>query len=257
MHRIQPHKTAFVSPSTTTSKQTTMAPSDSAPSNSRSSFTQLCIQYLTSKEPVPILDIPAEIEHLIFERLDRVSSACLGLTCKRFYKTHFSLNPRVKLIAFCPLPPDVDSGFHLYEMLGEWMGPDMWFDIWGLRYCRKSRAENELLRKRDRAKNELLEMSTREFYPSQLKFTKHEKDGTDMDEGMQKWKLQNLEIDKDDKCYVYNVNIWRRRNELRHNEWLRLKIRFNEVLNRARDLGRREFGGYWTQGGWVDDLSLR
>jgi hypothetical protein len=100
-------------------------------------------------------------------------------------------------------------------------------------------------------------MSTREFYPSQLKFTKHERDGTDMDEGVQKWKLQSLEIDKDEKCYVYEANIWRRRNELCDNEWLQLKSRFNRVLGNERNLGRREFGGYWTQGGWVDDLYLR
>jgi hypothetical protein len=59
------------------------------------------------------------------------------------------------------------------------------------------------------------------------------------------------------KSCVYDVNIWRRRNELCGNEWLHPKIRFNKVLGKERDLGRRGFGGYWTQGGWVDDLYLR
>jgi hypothetical protein len=150
----------------------------------------LSLIYITQGIPSFIV-VSSQLNTVIFNPCFATdSSACLGLTCKRFYKTHFSLNPRVNLTAFCPLPPDVDSGFHLYEMLGEWVGPDMWFDIWGLRYCRKARAKNDLFRKRDRAKNELLEMSTREFYPSQLKFTKHEKDGADVDEGMQKTEVE-------------------------------------------------------------------
>ncbi|RYP10393.1 hypothetical protein DL765_008125 [Monosporascus sp. GIB2] len=69
-------------------------------------------------EPVPIThhpgvaltlsDIPAELHYTIFDFLDPIDSACLGLTCMRFYSIHRQLHGKVSLGARREGPNDME-----------------------------------------------------------------------------------------------------------------------------------------------------
>jgi hypothetical protein len=64
-----------------------------------------------------------EIHVMVFKKLNRAISTCLGLTKKCFYAIHREINRSVTLEAWYILPPNKRSGLHLYELLEEWMAP--------------------------------------------------------------------------------------------------------------------------------------
>jgi hypothetical protein len=70
--------------------------------------------------------LPEELILNIFSYLCPVHSACLGLTCKRFYKHHRELHGRVALDSRCPAKKA--WGLKLYDLLEEWHPP-------GFVYC--------------------------------------------------------------------------------------------------------------------------
>jgi hypothetical protein len=58
---------------------------------------------------------------MIFKKLDRVTSTCLGLTKKDFYLLHKERHRIVPLTACCLLPPNRESGRILFGLLKGWM----------------------------------------------------------------------------------------------------------------------------------------
>lgn len=86
-----------------------------------------------------ISTIPSEIQILIFKKLDRVSSTCLGLTSRHFQNIHKTLRGqgRIDLTSYCPLPPDRHDGKFLYQLFKTWMGKDRIFSKRKQRFSRK------------------------------------------------------------------------------------------------------------------------
>lgn len=70
--------------------------------------------------------IPAELHLAIFDRLDPVSSACLGLTCKPFYAMHRAFHGVVKLDQYCVLP---GLWVQLGGLLRQWGGRAAWWRL--------------------------------------------------------------------------------------------------------------------------------
>jgi hypothetical protein len=70
--------------------------------------------------------LPAEIHHEIFSYLDPITSTCLGLTCKTFYKMH-CLNYLVAVpLQFFSTDIEVWEILfqrQLFQLLQGWMGP--------------------------------------------------------------------------------------------------------------------------------------
>ena len=89
-----------------------------------------------------LLTLPDELKLNIISNLDRVESACLGLTCKQLYAIHWQKHGKVDLEGWerkgkycleCNGPPslkdrelkEVYCGLHCF--LDEWMGPQLVF----------------------------------------------------------------------------------------------------------------------------------
>jgi hypothetical protein len=90
------------------------------------------------------LKLSTELHFEVFKYLDRVSSTCLGLTCKTFYPIHKKLHGIVRLdrVVFRPRSASwyvVPLGF----LLAQWAGPDLYFDGWGLRFRKLEKGEDE------------------------------------------------------------------------------------------------------------------
>lgn len=64
-----------------------------------------------------LTNIPTELQLTIFDRLHPVSSTCLGLTCKTFYRNHRTLHGVVKLDQYCVLH---SRWTQLGELLLQW-----------------------------------------------------------------------------------------------------------------------------------------
>jgi hypothetical protein len=62
--------------------------------------------------------LPTEIHLKIFKHLSRVSSACLGITCRALYRIHWSLHQRVHLE-----DDDPDTHAWLPYLIQYWMAP--------------------------------------------------------------------------------------------------------------------------------------
>lgn len=80
----------------------------------------------SEKPKATILTTPAELQLLILKSADRVTSTCLGLSCKAFYAMHWELHGKVplatfSLLKFTPNTTAKQHGNHLIELLGEWM----------------------------------------------------------------------------------------------------------------------------------------
>jgi hypothetical protein len=77
-----------------------------------------------------------ELQLKIFSNLDQCSSACLGLTCKRFWSIHSHTYPITSLICFTTVPDKRQLGgkkaICLVHVLEEWfrfrglLGPWLW-----------------------------------------------------------------------------------------------------------------------------------
>jgi hypothetical protein len=162
---------------------------------------------------------------------------------------HFSINPKVELTAFCPLPPDIDSGFHLYELLGEWTGPSMWFDNY---VCQFSSRAIQYIGKINPKRGAVTSHKSQVYYPCQMKFNTYGKDITESEkkERMEK-ELERLAKDGNVERYVYMVNLWEVEKEGEEYFWFRFKLSFKDTTEMAKEQGRKECGGYWALGGWV------
>ena len=70
--------------------------------------------------------LPPELQFLIFSRLLRVQSVCLGLTCKKFYNIHKTLYPAPGEVRLSEL-----GGYDSYlgDLLNNWAGPNLCFEI--------------------------------------------------------------------------------------------------------------------------------
>lgn len=93
------------------------------------------------------LKLSTELNFEVFKYLDRVSSTCLGLTCKTFYPIHKKLHGIVPLdiVVFRPRA----AGWYLVplgDLLAQWAGPDLYFDGWGRGF--------RIRRRRDEGKGE-------------------------------------------------------------------------------------------------------
>lgn len=74
-----------------------------------------------------ILKLPAQVNKMLFKRLDLCALACLGLTCKQFY-VMFERERRCWKVPLdtptCYLNGNGQvEAVKLYELLHEWMGP--------------------------------------------------------------------------------------------------------------------------------------
>jgi hypothetical protein len=76
---------------------------------------------------------PPELHTKIVKLLNLASSTCLGLTNHHFYRIHNSIHGAVPLNAWVLLPPNRDSGVHLFTLLGQWAGCKLVVD----KTCRK------------------------------------------------------------------------------------------------------------------------
>ncbi len=97
-----------------------------------------------------LLALPPELHLMIFELLDTVTSACFGLTSKRFYPIHWAQHGRVWLSTRSTTSAYDSSGFNLrlYSFLKTWMGAQRTFDAHSIKYVthkKKSRLQNILL----------------------------------------------------------------------------------------------------------------
>jgi hypothetical protein len=86
-----------------------------------------------------------EIHEEIFDHLDPIDSACLGLTCKIFYKIHRKRHRTVTLNKISLSPPHA-----LHYRLQQWIGPLYAFDYLSTKFrpARKLRHRSFLDRKR-------------------------------------------------------------------------------------------------------------
>jgi len=80
--------------------------------------------------------LPPEIHLSLFDTLDPISSACLGLSSTQFYPMHRAANPRTKLY------DTHSSGMPLCYLLKDWAPKDMVLD-WGSEKLRKKEKEKE------------------------------------------------------------------------------------------------------------------
>lgn len=64
--------------------------------------------------------LPASVHLELFRHLDKVTSTCLGLTCKAFWKLHRAINGRAWLWEVSPRGPQT-FGIPLHELLESWM----------------------------------------------------------------------------------------------------------------------------------------
>jgi hypothetical protein len=91
------------------------------------------------RKPV-LVTLPPEIHLIIFRYLDRCSSTCLALASKRLYPIHKSIRgTRIPLAAYCTLA-DNKTGKHLYKLIWDWMGEDMFYDELDMKFCTEERA---------------------------------------------------------------------------------------------------------------------
>jgi hypothetical protein len=87
-----------------------------------------------------LVTLPLEIHLMIFGHLDRCSSTCLALTSKRLYPIHKSLRgTKIPLAAYCTLA-DNKTGKHLYKLIWDWMGEDMFYDELTMKVCAEEKA---------------------------------------------------------------------------------------------------------------------
>lgn len=63
--------------------------------------------------------LPPELQLEIFERLHAVSSACLGLTCKKFYAIHWNIHGKVQIFDMEPLTPELRTRKHEFSVPGD------------------------------------------------------------------------------------------------------------------------------------------
>jgi len=96
--------------------------------NVHSNIELLKADHSTEASPVrpTITSLPAAVVSKLFEKLDPVTSACLGLTCKSFYDTHRSLHGRVPLqdLVWIPATTSRPSSLHsLKGLIADWMAP--------------------------------------------------------------------------------------------------------------------------------------
>ncbi|KAF8851293.1 hypothetical protein BDZ45DRAFT_767134 [Acephala macrosclerotiorum] len=84
-------------------------------------------------EPVTLQTLPYDIKFAITKHLDHVSSTCLGLTCKDFYKVHRRLHGSVSLdswiIVYDPKYPGLPGLTGLPRLLKDWFK-----ERWNLEY---------------------------------------------------------------------------------------------------------------------------
>jgi len=76
--------------------------------------------------PGGLLALPSELHYIIFSRLFRVSSICLGLTCKKLYGIHKTFYPKAGEFRLTEL-----AGYDSYlgDLLNNWAGPNVCFEI--------------------------------------------------------------------------------------------------------------------------------
>jgi hypothetical protein len=80
----------------------------------------------TSSIKPTITSLAADVHSKLFETLDAVTSACLGLTCKSFYSTHRPLHWSVPLqdLVWIPATTSRPSSLHsLKGLISDWMAP--------------------------------------------------------------------------------------------------------------------------------------
>jgi hypothetical protein len=119
------------------------------------------------------------------------------------------------------------------------MGPDMWFCISSLKFCKKRSDQSKLLK------------TSVTFYPSQLRFLEHGKNVTHyMKVENLKKEREKLAADKNEKCYFYSVSIWVE-DKGGDDKWKDIKLSFDRELQRAKVQGWKDHGGHWSLGGWV------
>ncbi len=133
-----------------------------ATSNKRESVSSHFLAFLTSKDaskahPKPHLTtLPTELHLKIFKHLPAVPSTCLGLTCKAFYRIHWSVHGQVPLEE-----DDVDLNTWLPFLLQYWMAPLV---LWCNAYTAKFVTVEELRKRRlheEWARHERVEQNKR------------------------------------------------------------------------------------------------
>jgi hypothetical protein len=98
---------------------------------------------LTDHPPPRLTTLPPELHLSIFDNLDPVSSACLGLTTKKFYPLHRSAHRKVGLYQGAEQP--------LHELLKNWKPKDLVLDWESEKLVSRERLEIlEEVRRRER-----------------------------------------------------------------------------------------------------------
>jgi hypothetical protein len=125
------------------------------------------------------VDLPPEIHVLLFSYFDRCTSTCLGLTSKYFYATHRWGEAGSYLTDSCEIPNPISrwcpKTIYLYELLREWMGPEM-------RYVAEEQKFWNVLRVVEMEKRKALEKEQREA----LKKERREAEKRTIKENMQR-----------------------------------------------------------------------
>jgi hypothetical protein len=111
--------------------------------------------------------LPPEIHLSIFDNLDPASSACLGLTNKRFYPMHRSAHPRVGLYEGTEQP--------LWVSLKDWTPPDLVLDWESERLVSRERyAVLEEVRRRERERRAYWQNAS--YYPEAYRHFERDRD---------------------------------------------------------------------------------
>jgi hypothetical protein len=87
-----------------------------------------------TRTDLTLVGIPPELHLELFQHLDKVTSTCLGLTCKIFYSIHRAIHGKVKLKSPSGTPtymvhPDGRTR-DLTRLISKWMGPDYHWMGW-------------------------------------------------------------------------------------------------------------------------------
>jgi hypothetical protein len=99
----------------------------------RKSLQEVATQTIITPPCISALQaLPAELHLKIFSRLDECASACLGLTCHRFYQIHHCTFPRTSIMTRGTITHIQDLGIigklevhryvYLVQLLVEWLG---------------------------------------------------------------------------------------------------------------------------------------
>jgi hypothetical protein len=112
----------------------------------------------TQPPKASLVTLPRELLIMIMKRLDRASSASMGVASRIFYPLHRSIRgtASLRLRAWCAMTPGRLDGKRLHELLNDWMGGLEW--EW---YSRKYLGNEGLARIKEEEQNIEKEKGTR------------------------------------------------------------------------------------------------